>query len=684
MKKITTLILSLFLLTNIFSQTTHTVNAGGYYYTPTNLTIELGDSVVWINDGGFHDVNGDINSITDQPFNNPETFDSPSTSTVGGVIFGYRFTIEGTYNYDCSVGSHAANGMVGSVIVNPAPVAYTNILDENFEQALIDEGIDDVLDGQVLTSSVNTVERLEISELEIADLTGIEDFTSLSYLECGDNSLTSIDLSQNIALDTLVLYYNEIASLDLSNNVQLKALACSDNQLISLDLSNNTLLDYVDCSGNQLSSLDLSNNTQLVHIEAYDNQLLSMDVSGNSELIFADFEYNQLSCLNLKNGNNTNFIELWTQYNTNLTCIEVDDSVYSNTNWIDNDDFYIGDDQYFSLNCNYPESCSGTATGPKTYVPDDNFEDYLEANLMGDGIADNDSVFTGNISSVVTLAIESYSISDLTGIEDFTALTSLNCGENSLTSIDVSQNIALEVLAVYGNELTTIDISNNLSLVELDVEENQLTALNLDSNTLLATLFCSANQLNSLDVSANTLLEELIAYDNQLTSMDVSQNTALTNVDFEINQLSCLNLKNGNNSSIEELWTQENPDLSCIEVDDSVYSNTNWLNNDEFYLDSNHYFSNNCNYTPNCGSTTTSVAESKFDVQVYPNPTNADVTIQVNGNKDGFKAELFDVMGRSLIRTSSPKMSLSAFPSGLYLLRVNFNNHLKDVRIIKN
>ncbi len=30
----------------------------------------------------------------------------------------YKFTVAGTYNYDCSVGSHASAGMVGSVIVN--------------------------------------------------------------------------------------------------------------------------------------------------------------------------------------------------------------------------------------------------------------------------------------------------------------------------------------------------------------------------------------------------------------------------------------------------------------------------------------------------------------------------------------------------------------------------------------
>lgn len=117
MKKILNSILLTLIVTLSFGQTTHTINAGSFYYTPSSLTVDLGDSVIWINDGGFHDVNGDINTVTGQPYNNPETFDSPPTNVVGAVIFAYKFTISGTYNYDCSVGSHAANGMIGSVIV---------------------------------------------------------------------------------------------------------------------------------------------------------------------------------------------------------------------------------------------------------------------------------------------------------------------------------------------------------------------------------------------------------------------------------------------------------------------------------------------------------------------------------------------------------------------------------------
>jgi plastocyanin len=117
MKKIISSLSIVLCFFNYSAQTTHTVNAGSYYYTPTNLTVQVGDSVIWINDGGLHDVNGNTNSITNQSFNNPVTFDSPSTNSAGAVIFAYKFTIPGTYNYDCSVGSHAANGMVGSVIV---------------------------------------------------------------------------------------------------------------------------------------------------------------------------------------------------------------------------------------------------------------------------------------------------------------------------------------------------------------------------------------------------------------------------------------------------------------------------------------------------------------------------------------------------------------------------------------
>ena len=85
MKIFKTLVALLFCI-SINAQTTHTINTGSFYYTPSTLTINVGDSVIWINDGGTHDVNGDTNSITNQPYNNPVIFDSLSARN-GGMLF---------------------------------------------------------------------------------------------------------------------------------------------------------------------------------------------------------------------------------------------------------------------------------------------------------------------------------------------------------------------------------------------------------------------------------------------------------------------------------------------------------------------------------------------------------------------------------------------------------------------
>ena len=139
-----------------FSQTTYTVNAGmngsSFYFNPSNLTIEQGDVVIWINDGGCHDVNGNINSITNSPFGNPETFDSPTTCDTGAEIFSYTFNTPGNYDYDCSVGSHAANGMVGSISVTSNNTTIVDIIVDSdnhntLEAAVIAAELDDDLSG---------------------------------------------------------------------------------------------------------------------------------------------------------------------------------------------------------------------------------------------------------------------------------------------------------------------------------------------------------------------------------------------------------------------------------------------------------------------------------------------------------------------------------------------------------
>ena len=302
-------------------------------------------------------------------------------------------------------------------------------------------------------------------------------------------------------------------------------------------------------------------------------------------------------------------------------------------------------------------SCFASTTPPLTYVPDDNFENYLEANGMGDGIALNDSVLTANINTVTYIDVSSQNISDLTGIEDFTALTYLDCDSNQLTSLGISNNTALWYLNCNDNQITILDVSNNTSLNSLNCERNQLTTLdvsnninledlflndnfisvlnlsqnsvlrqlrssdnplgsldiinnpdltfldcgnnqlvnlNISQNVLLERVLCRYNQILYLDITNNTALYSLYCHDNQLISLDVSNNPDLTFLACGNNQINNLDLRNGNNIFLDSnLSCSNNPNLTCIDVDDASWSTTNWTfaNGN---IDTQHYFSTNC------------------------------------------------------------------------------------------
>jgi len=70
------------------------------------------------------------------------------------------------------------------------------IPDPNFEHALKDLGFNITpINGSVSTSNYSGVTLLEVSNKNISSLIGIEAFTSLNYLSCNKNQLTSLDLS---------------------------------------------------------------------------------------------------------------------------------------------------------------------------------------------------------------------------------------------------------------------------------------------------------------------------------------------------------------------------------------------------------------------------------------------------------------------------------------------------------
>lgn len=206
----------------------------------------------------------------------------------------------------------------------------TFVPDDNFEQALIDLGLDSApLDDFVPTANINTITELDVSLLNINTLIGIEDFLALEVLECSENNLTQLDISQNVNLKQLFCAFNAIESLDVSSNPELLiiwcnfnkiasldlistpnliSLVCSNNLLTTLDVSKNPSLKTLLCIGNQLTGLDVRSNLELTIFHCGNNDINTLDVSQNPLLSDFNFEYNNLKTINLSNNNELRFL----------------------------------------------------------------------------------------------------------------------------------------------------------------------------------------------------------------------------------------------------------------------------------------------------------------------------------------------------------------------------------------
>lgn len=349
-----------------------------------------------------------------------------------------------------------------------------------------------------------------------------------------------------------------------------------------------------------------------------------------------------------------------------------------------------------------------------TLIPDANFEMALIREGIDTGTPDGKALTT-SVKGVTSLKVNSNAIVDLTGIQDFVGLLALTCSFNQLTKLDISKNILLQSLDCSDNKLTTIDLPNNKDLQFIDCGSNLLTNLDLSKHTVLTNLYCHSNRLTVLDVSKNIKLLLLVCGSNQLANLDVSKNTNLqvfscynnliTDLDLSnnkdlaalncnINQLSTLNLKNGNNTKLTSVNLINNPNLTCIQVDNKAYSDANWSNKD-----ASTSYSENCNKT---ASSTAPIVTATGNQSYCPGTslkivtdvsiTNSDIT---NTGTEAIYIQISSgyVNGQDLIQLANPtlhptiisswdiasgKLKLSS-PTGAEVLYSDFVKAIKDI-----
>ncbi|MCI2228687.1 T9SS type A sorting domain-containing protein [Polaribacter sp. MSW13] len=397
-----------------------------------------------------------------------------------------------------------------------------------------------------------------ITNLDLSNNPALERLTS--YL----TSLNSLDVSNNPVLEDLNINYNSsISILDVSNNPALKKIQCAETSITNLDLSNNPLLETLNCNSTPVRILNVSNSTALKSLNCSSTSISSLDLSNNPALeSFTANNISDLEQINIKNGSNTTISTFSLSGNTNLTCVEVDDVAYSTTNWT-----AINNASVYSANC---------YTQPTTYVPDDNFEQAL-ITLGYDTVLD-DYVLTANITGITSLEIHSEDISDLTGIEDFVALEELRCNNNNISNLDVSNNTLLENLYCNDNPITSLIVSNNQLIKDLKCYNTNISTLDLSNNPALESLECYNTSLNVIAVSANPLLETVRCQNNS--------------------NLTYLNIKNGNNTTVTTFIANNNPNLTCVQVDDVTFSTNNWTSIPDVALYSENCFLEISTYIP--------------------------------------------------------------------------------------
>ena len=196
------------------------------------------------------------------------------------------------------------------------PVTERFFPDATF-RAYVASSFDTSQDAILSPEEIAAVSEIVVVDQNISSLTGLEYFPELTKLVCNGNNLTTLDVTQNEKLITLICGNgtngqptgNKLKTIDLSHNPKLEVLWCICNEIEALDLSHNTELREFSCFGNQLSSLDLSHNAKLqallignqVNGTEYGNNISSLDLSHNPLLETLCCGYNGMTSLNIQN-----------------------------------------------------------------------------------------------------------------------------------------------------------------------------------------------------------------------------------------------------------------------------------------------------------------------------------------------------------------------------------------------
>jgi hypothetical protein len=306
-------------------------------------------------------------------------------------------------------------------------------------------------DGEIQQSEAAAVTLLDVSNSNIADLTGIEEFVNLRKLKCNGNQLTNLNIDLSNILVWLDCQDNNITSLNITDKIYLQLLFCNNNQLSNLTLSNLPSLANLYCDNNQLTSLNWNGLTALVLFGCSNNQLSNINFSGLNSI-------QSVNCLN----------------NVPLTTIDLAGHTSLTT-------VFIGSNDILNPSINF------------------NTVDLSGTSIINPTISNSiiNTLNLNNCANLIGLNLLSNLIPNviLTGCNAI-QLLDLRCSPNSL---DVTNMLDLQYLDITGsNTIPSLDLSNNINLYSLKCDEYNPETLDLSNNINLVELICASNNLKYL------------------------------------------------------------------------------------------------------------------------------------------------------------------------------------------
>ncbi|MEL6809710.1 MAG: T9SS type A sorting domain-containing protein [Bacteroidota bacterium] len=216
-----------------------------------------------------------------------------------------------------------------------------NIPDPIFKDALVnnpvvdtnDDGVGDTdvdtnNDGEVQLSEALAVTALYVNDFGINDMQGSEAFDNVVILDCSDNNLQIVDVTEMSNLEVLDFSSNFFAFVDVTQNPGLRELIGRSNDMTQLNLTQNVNLELLDVGGNEFASLNVTQNPNLVYLDCAVNELTNLDVSQNPNLESLEVSVNPLTSLDVSANPALDFLEA---NNCNLTTIDVTQNPALNT-----------------------------------------------------------------------------------------------------------------------------------------------------------------------------------------------------------------------------------------------------------------------------------------------------------------------------------------------------------------